>query len=71
MLSLGTVYPVGAVAQGAIAGTAGVRAVTAVAAALLAVALGAAALVGRGRPFAALGGGVTRYAAPPWSGSRS
>lgn len=57
MLSLGTVYPLGAVAQGAIAGTAGVRAVTAVAAALLAVVLGAAALVGRGRPFAALGGG--------------
>lgn len=57
MLSLGTVYPVGAVAQGAVAGAAGVRAVTAGAAALLAVVLVAVALLRRGRAFAALGAG--------------
>ena len=57
MLSLGTVYPVGAVAQGAVAVATGVRAVTAGAAAVLAVALVAVALFRRGRTFAALGTG--------------
>jgi MFS family permease len=56
MLSLGTIYPIGAVAQGAIAGHVGVRAVTASAAVLLAVVLIGVAVVGRGRAFAALGG---------------
>lgn len=55
MLSLGTVYPIGAVVQGALAGQAGVRAVTAATAVLLAVALAGVALAGRGRAFSALG----------------
>lgn len=57
MLSLGTVYPIGAVVQGAIAVPLGVRAVTAGAAVVLAAALAAVAFVGRGRVYAALGAG--------------
>jgi len=55
MLSLGTIYPIGAVVQGAIGGQVGVRAVTASAAVLLAVVLIGVAVVGRGRAFTALG----------------
>ncbi|HMD44929.1 MAG TPA: MFS transporter, partial [Acidimicrobiales bacterium] len=49
MLSLGTLYPIGAVVQGAVGSRVGVRAVTFGAAVLLFVVLGAVAL---GRPAA-------------------
>jgi MFS family permease len=57
MLSLGTVYPIGAVAQGAIASHVGVRAVTIAGALGLAVVLAGLAVLGRRRAFAAFGAG--------------
>ena len=63
MMALGTIYPIGAVLEGAIAHGVGIRQVTAVSGILLVAVMAAIGLT-RGRVFAVLDGGPAPRAAP-------